>query len=660
MRITTASSFSQSINDVPGTVTVITADEIKRYGLRTLVDVLNMVPGFQTFATTFATWDVRARRYSHAYATIRVMVDGRPLNESYNRQISAFESFPLDNVKQIEIIRGPGSSLSGTDAFSGVVNIITDKRERSVVSTTMGENGYYGVNAAQYADVSEDLSYSLTVDYSNTDGDPRSYETDFLSGTGMSQAPHTRYAWNERLGVSGSVRYKDWTLTLLHADYARAWTAGYVNIQSPGDERVESVYSYADLQYLHEFFDETSVEIRGSYDRNTTRFVGQLFPPGFDWGPLRGMADINGDGVADNWPDGASYDSKLEAHNASVQLFLRKVYGAHQVLLGGEWGNETIGDVSTQTDVHHTFLTRIPYDTYTTRNPIQGLPSVFMIGEGEEESHYAVLAQDIVALGEDVTFVVGARHDEYDDTGGSFSPRAALIWNVFPSHILKASYGKAFFSPPNGTKYNNTFGYFGQPDLKPQTIQTVELAFQNLYESALYYAVVLYGSEIDDFIETDRNINPSFFNAGEARFSGVEVEVRWRISDAVSMWGNYSFADGYFVETGLEYDGVEHMGNLGVSARVTEDLVASVHAQLVGEGQRGTGDLHSEPVDSYTPLNLALVFTGIPNTVLTLSAHNLFDEKYFSPNDITSLAGLPSHDFPNEGRQVLLKATYEW
>ena len=162
--VTTASRSERSLDQVPGSVTVISAKEIKRYGLKTLADAMTIIPGFNSVLRNHNAPFNHVRGYAASGSHLKVMIDGYPVNMYYERGIAHFEYYPLDNVKQIEVIRGPGSALYGTDAFCGVINIITDKDERTTLSATGGEFGHKGAGVAYYRNPKSDVSYSLTVD----------------------------------------------------------------------------------------------------------------------------------------------------------------------------------------------------------------------------------------------------------------------------------------------------------------------------------------------------------------------------------------------------------------------------------------------------------------------------------------------------------------
>lgn len=128
--IAIATRHETPISKAPSIVTVITAEEIKNLGYRTFVEILRIVPGFEILK--FADFgvvvpSVRGVATSSTGNRIRVMIDGHFVNDPLQGSaFTNFDDFPVENIKRVEIIRGPGSAVYGENAFSGVVNIITN------------------------------------------------------------------------------------------------------------------------------------------------------------------------------------------------------------------------------------------------------------------------------------------------------------------------------------------------------------------------------------------------------------------------------------------------------------------------------------------------------------------------------------------------------
>ena len=130
-----ASKYDQSVLDAPSSITVVTAEEIARYGYRHLADVLGAVRGFYTrYDRTYHYAGVRGFSRPGDFNTrLLLAIDGRALNDNLYGSTGVADDIPvdIDTIERIEIIRGPGSSLYGTGAFFGVINIVT-KRGRDI------------------------------------------------------------------------------------------------------------------------------------------------------------------------------------------------------------------------------------------------------------------------------------------------------------------------------------------------------------------------------------------------------------------------------------------------------------------------------------------------------------------------------------------------
>jgi outer membrane receptor for ferrienterochelin and colicin len=121
----TASKFEQEVTRAPASVTVITGDEIRRHGYRTLADVLNNVRGLYTsYDRNYSYVGARGFARPGDYNTrVLLLIDGHRLNEPTYNMAAIGTDFPIDVslIDRVEVIRGPGSSLYGTSAFLGVI-----------------------------------------------------------------------------------------------------------------------------------------------------------------------------------------------------------------------------------------------------------------------------------------------------------------------------------------------------------------------------------------------------------------------------------------------------------------------------------------------------------------------------------------------------------
>ena len=124
-----ASKYEQKVTDAPASVAIITADEIGKYGYRTLADILRGVRGlFVTYDRNYANLGIRGfNRPGDLNTRVLLLVDGHRINDNIYESAPIGTEFPVDVdlIERVEVIRGPGSSLYGTNAFFGVINVIT-------------------------------------------------------------------------------------------------------------------------------------------------------------------------------------------------------------------------------------------------------------------------------------------------------------------------------------------------------------------------------------------------------------------------------------------------------------------------------------------------------------------------------------------------------
>src|SRR6266446_5115572 len=129
-----ASRHTQKITDAPSSVTVITRDEIEKYGYRTLADILRSVRGFDvTYDRTYSYLGVNGINRPETYnSRVLLLIDGHRINNDVYEQAMLGTEFPLDVdlIERVEVVRGASSSLYGTSAFFAVINVITRKRDQ--------------------------------------------------------------------------------------------------------------------------------------------------------------------------------------------------------------------------------------------------------------------------------------------------------------------------------------------------------------------------------------------------------------------------------------------------------------------------------------------------------------------------------------------------
>ncbi|BDI28661.1 TonB-dependent receptor [Capsulimonas corticalis] len=175
--VTTATKTAGRVSDSPAALTVITEDQIRASGARTLTALLRSAPGVDVMDVNSSQSNVSIRGFNDQFSNkLLVMVDGRSIYQDfYGAVFWQQEPLLLSRIKQIEIVRGPGSTLYGANAFSGVINIITKTPQEIAAGTktflTAERGGENGSAIESYAGgKSGAWSYSVGGGYNSSDG----------------------------------------------------------------------------------------------------------------------------------------------------------------------------------------------------------------------------------------------------------------------------------------------------------------------------------------------------------------------------------------------------------------------------------------------------------------------------------------------------------
>jgi outer membrane receptor protein involved in Fe transport len=165
--VLTASRLSQPLGQAPAAVTIIDQEMIRASGFRDIPDVFRLVPGFTVAYTRDNTWGVSYHGMGDAFSRrMQVLVDGRSIYMPGIGEVP-WTSLPLsiDDIERIEVVRGPDSVAYGSNAFFGVINIITKTAEQAAGAYVSGQYGEQGMSGAtvRYGGGKDVLHYRLTL-----------------------------------------------------------------------------------------------------------------------------------------------------------------------------------------------------------------------------------------------------------------------------------------------------------------------------------------------------------------------------------------------------------------------------------------------------------------------------------------------------------------
>ena len=622
-----ASKYKQKTTEAPSSVTIVTADEVKKYGHRTLADILRSVPGlYVTSDRNYSFLGVRGFNRGDYNSRVLLLVDGHRVNNSLSDGAFIGTEFILDVdlIDRVEIIRGPGSSLYGNNAFFGVINVITRRGAQMAgngaeVSGEVASFDTYKGRATYGTKFKNGLEFLLSGTIYESAGRERLFYKEFASpGDPTVKPPIPPTSGVAENGDDdafksffGSGAFHDFSLQGAFITREKGNpTAPNNTVFNDRRSRTSDGRSYVNLKYAHEFPDVLDVTAQIYYDRQD--FKGgypTLIPPT----NTVLFEDVQ---VGEWW-------------GAELQL-TKRLWERHTLTLGGEYRDDFRQD--------QTYI-----DTST------GLPTGIPIRTNRQ--NYGVYIQGDIAVLTNLHFNAGVRFDQYGDFDPAFNPRLALIYNPIGQTVFKAIYGTAFRAP-NLFELRRAPG--APPPPEPETITTYELVYEQGIGDHLRSSVAGFYNQIEDLI-TLAGTPASYQNLSGAEARGIELALDGFWTSGVRGRASYTFQETKDVSTGrVLSDSPKHLGKLNVSVPVWRDKIfAGAEFLYVSPRNTDVGTV----AGGHGIVNLTLFSQNLLKGLdLSGGVYNLFDRRYEDP-------ATPFHRqdvIEQDGRTFRVKLTYRF
>ena len=519
-RVFGASERIQPVTEAPASVSFITAEEIERYGYRTLADILRGVRGmYVSDDRNFSLLGTRGFAKPGDYnSRILLLVNGHRVNDNVFGQAEIGAEFGIDPAmfERVEIIRGPASSLYGDSAFFAVVNVITRSGASLDGAAVTLEAGTLGtlltrVSAGRRYANGVDLAVSGT--YNQSTGVPRLYFPAFdtpATNNGIADGLD-----GEHVGqLYGQLRFKNLIFTGVYGRRQRdvpTASFGTVFNEQRSSEETTDRHALADVEYGRSF-GATHVTFRGAFDQFSYYGNYPYPPPETDGQVLIARNSVLGT----RWTIGTRATRALRGR---------------QVLTAGV---EFIDNV--HQDQESGYIDPVVPLFVTDRSSVQS----------------AVYLQDEIKLGHWLIANGGLRYDRYQEFQ-RVTPRAALIATPSFSQSFKYLYGRAFRAP-NEYELNTFFFGDGTGNLRPESIDTHEFVWERYTNEWLRTAVSTYWYKADGLItltpDPSTFFGTTFVNGGHVRAGGLELEAQMRLLGGVQGVMSYALQRVKDLETG--------------------------------------------------------------------------------------------------------------
>ncbi|MCK9397838.1 MAG: TonB-dependent receptor [Methylobacter sp.] len=601
--VVTASKMEEHVDKTIATTTIITQDDIAHIGARNLIDVLRLVPGIGITQTQIGVREIEVRGVKTMLSEkVQIMLNGHPLDHNLQNAGSTwvYDDLPVDTIKRVEVVRGPGSALYGANAFLAVINIITQNaKDLNGVQTSAGWGSFdtQQYRASWGKQFNNSAEAALHFNFTDTNGINSPIPADSLSAQGLnSNAPGRSQLTEGRYDLEWQLGYQDFKLDGRYINKKTGAFFGTATVLS--DSRTQQDYNdyFLRLSRTWKLQDNFTVDTQLFHDFFSMDNIWQLAPTQF---ARFGLQDTRTGG-----------EIQANYHLSDTQT----------VLSGFSYAKEQQGNLIDQAGPDPAHLMPMPFTT-----------------EEIMRSRWGVFIEDVWDPLKNLRMTLGARYDRYSDFGGTFNPRMGFNWEFIKNYSLKFSYGTAYRAPAFGElgAVNNPV-LLGNPMLKPEEVKTFETgiiahAVKGLTTQATYYHSAI--NQIISLVPGQATIS-QYDNRGSVVAEGVELETRYDFDG--NLQGSYISANyvlQHSVQLGQQLADVpRHRTNLTALWAFDNTWSSFAHVLIKGSTLRNPGDTRNN-VPGYALFDVGLLGKNMfgQKVDISFNIYNLFDRRYYDP-----------------------------
>lgn len=588
LKITTASKAPQKIWEVPSTINIITATNIKERGYFTLEEALSDIPGFQFRNILGFNSYVFQRGIPSQNNLILVLIDGIQVNELNSGGFYGGGQYNLSNVERIEVVYGPASVTYGTNAVSGIINIITKSAiEKHVeINTLIGsfnttntdisychanDKKNFGIRVsgmckksdkADLKDKAGDYNWTDLMDNFENDYsfDIKIQANNFVLGTNYLQKQASTATWVKSTGTT-------------YRDYGTSWNIQFINNYLKYNKNISGKFALSSTLYNR---DATVLDNTIYYVVDTAQ-IGYYRPNN-----LTGFENI------------LSYNT---SHLFSITGGLIFEYD--------QLSKKNSSSYSVSPDV---------------KPPTPEKPAM------EKNYLTSVFVEPRIILIKSLNLSCGVRFDQSSIYDQVLTPRAGLSYN-YKNQIIRFSYAQAFRAPK---PWDYTDG-LGNNSLLPEKLKSLETAIIFSITDNYKIDLIGYKNKLENAISKKTTVEGyRWVNEGEINTDGFEIFFR-QSSPKFKTNINYTFnqsedADGVFVP-----EISKHSGNASVTYSLNNHIKINLRANYIGkrENPKIIITTNSKDVGPYLIFHGSLLLLNYKGFNVQLSAKNLLNTEYY-------------------------------
>lgn len=618
--ITGASKYEQKQNEVAAAASIITRNEIKAFGWRTLSEALNSLPGlYSTYDRQYSYIGTRGFGIPGDYnARALLTINGNRINDSTYDQALVGREFQmdLDLIERIEFISGPGGAVYGSNALFGVINVVT--RNGASVNGTELAASYQSPQSAKEGRVTWGKKLDNGLDI-------------MLSTSGYQSKGENLFFDFGAASIAGVANNMDGERDREYfAQLARGpWSFDFSYGDRRKDDPVATFFNdpLTSGQFQQDKSMLTQLQYQEKFANNTLQLSGRLF---------LGRERYTGEGHSSG--EHIRYTGASDWWGTELRLLSTR-WNQHKLMLGLEYQDngrqdQTVSDLS---------------------NPTDPLKNAMMANAGWRLGIYA---QDEWSLNDKLSLTVGLRMDENNITQQTLSPRLGLIWQPNAATTIKTLYGRAYRAP-NAYERDYADQYqTANKNLKNEAIDTWELLVDQRVSNSLSLRGTVYQWDMKRLIvqETDPVSGLlQYHNDHDVKAYGLELGVDKTWHGGSRLRSSLSYQTTQYSSGVALPNSPRLMGKLNFSSPLPT-IGSRLGYELQSYSKRET-IINGTYSGAYVLSNLNLTTDKwIKNTELSLGIYNLFDKQYTQPASDTNW----QNTFRQDGRQIRFKAIYKF
>ena len=644
--VVSAAGFEQDIKNAPASISVVTKEDIEKKNATSIADLLADVPGIDVRNGVGKTGGLNVSMRGMKAEDTLILIDGRRQttatdNIMPNGFSEASTSFmpPLSAIERIEVIRGPMSTLYGSDAMGGVINIIT-KKVSDVWNGNVTVSGNV-MDSSKEADswktsffvngpiVNDKLGLQLRGSYYDRGESER-------INNGTSRDPRPTTAENYDVGAKLSFQ----------ADNQNAlWLDGFQSVQT---------YDNADNR-----LGTQDTPAKASGYKNELEFTRNQIAIGHDgdydfgiWNTYISHTETETDGrtlPTEAFEKGSTSpligsDRTLKSTDLVADSHIVSQLGNHKVTGGLEFKKQTIEDNIAR---HITGKDKFDKDSWS------------------------IYAEDEWKIADSLGLTFGGRYEDHSGFGGHFSPRAYLVWNTNDILTIKGGITTGYKAPSakdleNGLVDMSGQGktyVFGNPNLKPETSTNYELGFNLQPTDKINFTTTAFYNQIEDAIISkdisDQAICPveecsQDINAQEAKVYGAEASLQYAILPEWDIKASYTYTKSEVTDGGNEglyyNNNPRDAFNLTSTWHINPDLDIWLQHEYKSSRTRFTslptsGDnlevykMYGNKFAGYNLFNLGTSYSVNEQVRVNMAVNNLLDKDFTEHQTVNGVTG---------------------